>query len=228
VKFISSSPYIPFDGAKDLMEIHDNGMVNFIMTVSGKSFKTEAEAKEATANVFATIEPYKRFVTKYAVGAEGADIDYITDGDYKKITNPEESIRKIINNRPVIIDNQLAGMLSVSKKEDTILKKEYFESISNVKMIEKEVFQNLTFEVWPMILNSKKAEGLTPALKEEVMEYIKKFPNSMRVLGESLPPDRGPVGDTLRHFIEAEVVTYIDKGTEIDRVRMLSDATTAI
>lgn len=218
VRFISSSPYIPFDGAKDLMEIHDNGMVNFITAVSGKSFKTEAEAKEATANVFAAIEPYKRFVTKYGVGAEGADIDYITDGDYKKITNPTESIRKIINNRPVIVDSQLAGMLSPSKAEDKALKAEYFESIANVKMIEKEVFQNLTIEVWPMILNTDKAEGLTPALEAEVREYIQKFPNTMRVLAGSLAHPHQQLRDLIMLETEADMGT----GSEIDRVRMLN------
>ena len=220
VKFISSSPYIPFDGAKDLMEIHDNGMVNFIITVSGKSFKTEAEAKEATANVFATIEPYKRFVTKYAVGVEGSDIDYVTDGDYKKIANIEDTIRKVIKNRPVIIDSQLAGMLSPGKEEDKILKQEYFESISNVKMIEKEVFQNLTYEVWPMILNTEKAEGLTTELQKEVMEYIHKFPNTMRLLAQSLPDT--PNGDGLKHLIMVETEADMGGGSEIDRVRMLS------
>jgi len=208
VKFISSSPYIPYDGAKELMELHDNGMVHFIRTVSGKPFKTEAEAKEATANVFGTIEPYKPFVIKYAVAAPAEDIDAIVDGDYKKIANKEDTVRKIIANRPVIIDNTLAGSLIGNAD----LKKEYFESIANVKMIEKEIYQNLSYEVWPMILNSVKAEGLTPKLAEEVKEYCKKFPNTMLVLSGSLDASN----DALRILIGAEAVS--GSGAEIDSV----------
>ena len=222
VKLISSSPYIPFDGAKDLMEIHDNGMVHFITTVSGKSFKTEAEAKEATANVFAAVEPYKPFITKYAVGAEGSDIDAITDGDYQKITDPYQTIRKIIANRPVIIDDRLANLLSPGKADDKALKAEYFESIANVKLIEKEVYQNLTYEVWPMILNTVKAEGVTPALEEEVREYCKKFPNTMSVLAKGLlknnPKDPDPTENELKlyTFIAGQVIGV--PGSQIDTV----------
>jgi hypothetical protein len=235
IKFISSSPYIPFDGARDLMEIHDNGMVYLITTISGKAFKSEAEAKEATSNVFSTIEPYKPFITKYAVAAPDEYIDAIVDGDYKKITNPAESIRKIIANRPVIIDNQLAGLLSVSKEEDKALKKEYFESIANVKMIEKEIFQNVTYEVWPMMLNTLKKDGLTPNLIQEVTDYVKKFPNTMKLLSDSVDTIAGTVQVSglneeidnekglfkLKDLISDLSKEYMNKGSELDKVRVL-------
>lgn len=213
--FISSSPYIPFDGARDLMDIHDNGMVNLITIISGKSFKTEAEALEATKDVFNIIEPYRRFITKYAIGAEGSDIDYITDGDYKKITDPSETISKIIENRPNIIDDQLAGLLSPAKLEDKQLKAKYFESIANVQMINKEVYTNLKADTWKMILNSYEKDGLNEQLQYSLTEYCKKFPNTMRVLADSLDQEE------LKMYIIHECDIYNGKGSEIDAVHKL-------
>lgn len=221
--FISSSPYIPFDGARDLMDIHDNGMVNFITTVSGKGFKTEAEALEATKDVFTVIEPYRRFVIKYAAGATGSDLDAIVDSDYKKITNPSKTIEEIIANRPIIVDQQLSGLLSLTKLEDKSLKIQYFESIANVKMIEKEVYSNLKADTWSMIKNSFESGGLTDKLKDSLTDYCSKFPNTMRVLAGSITPDQlttDLTGD-LKGYILQECDKYDGRGSEIDAIHKL-------
>ena len=215
-KFIAS-PSVPFDGAKALMEIADNGMVNFIIKVSGEKFKNEAEAKEAAKKAFSMIEPYKPFVVKYGIAAPEEYVDAFVDGDYRKITNPAETIRKIIQNKPVIIDSLLSNMLSPSEKN---LKKEYFESISNVKMIEKEVFQNLTYEVWPMIKNSAEQQGMTPTLKDQVKYYVEKFPNTMTTLANSLDDTDGL--DELKLFI-LDFAPTITNGSELDSMRKLAN-----
>lgn len=213
VRFISTSPYIPFDSAKDLMEIHDNGLVNFIMKVSGKGFSNEAEAKAAAENVFTAITPYRPFIVKYAIGASPEDIDLITEGDYGKIKDKSEVIRKIIQNKPVIIDPTLVGLIPPSK-EGNVLKEEYFGSLANVKMVEKEVYQNLSYEVWPMIKKSNSEEGLTPALQEEVRIYCQKYPVKMTVLADSL--DGGdPKEAALRDFIDNNIS---GTGAEIDTI----------
>ena len=217
--FISSSPYIPFDGARDLMDIHDNGMVNFITTVSGKGFKTEAEALEATKDVFTVIEPYRRFVVKYATGATDSDLDAIVDSDYKKITNPSETIQKIIANRPIIVDQQLSGLLSLTKLEDKALKIQYFESIANVKMIEKEVYSNLKADTWSMIKNSAETDGLKDKLKEDLTYFCSKFPNTMSVLSDSITDTDGL--DELKIYIAQECDKYDTIGSEIDAIHKL-------
>ena len=220
--FISSSPYIPFDGARDLMDIHDHGMVNFITTVSGKAFKTEAEALEATKDVFTVIEPYRRFVIKYATGATDSDLDAIVDSDYKKITNPAETIEKIIANRPIIVDQQLSGLLSLNKLEDKALKIRYFESIANVKMVDKEVYSNLKADTWSMIKNSfesgrgdASSTGLTDKLKEDLTYYCSKYPNTMSVLAGSLDESE------LKEYILEECNAYDGSGSEIDAIHKL-------
>lgn len=213
-RFIGSSPYVPFDSAIDLMNLHNNGLVNFITKVSGKGFDNEAEAKAATADVFGVITPYRPFVVKYAIGASPEDIDAIVDGDYGKLKGKApESIRNIIANKPVIVDSTLAGML------DQELKKEYFGSLSNVKMIDKEVYQNLSAEVWPMIKNSLEADGLTDALKAEVKEYVQKYPNKMRVLAGSLS-----LNDEKEAMLNDFIIGSISgqKGTDIDAVNSLN------
>ena len=217
VRFISSSPYIPFDSARDMMEIHDNGMVGFVMKVSGKTFNNEAEAREATSNVFSLITPYRPFIVKYGIGAAPEHNEAIVNGDYAKLKPvANDVIKKIIANRPVMIDQTVAGLLGLSK-DDLELKKQYFESIANVKMLEKEVYQNLTYEVWPMIKNSNQAEGLSPALAEEVRMYCKKYPNKMKLLAGSLM-DTDTKEAILKDFIikESDVI-----GVPIDLVNAI-------
>ena len=214
-RFISS-PYIPFDGANDLLDVHNSGMVNFIVTVSGKKFDNEAQAKEAASSVFSVIEPYRRFVVKYGIAAPDEYVDAITDSDYNKITNKVEVVDKIIANRPVIIDSQLA----LSLVQAQALRQKYYESIAAIKMLEKEVYQNLTNVVWPMIKNSAEADGLTDKLKEEVMDYCKKFPNTMNILAAGLDDTDGL--DDLKLFTDRESLAHMVSGSEIDAVRKLN------
>jgi hypothetical protein len=186
VRFIESSPYVAYNGAKDLMAVHDSRLVYLVELITGKSFKNEAEAKEATSSVFGMIEPYRPFIVKYGIGAPADLQQSIVDGEYKKITDVQGAIRSIIANKPVIIDSNIAGLLSVSGEDDKALKKEYYESISSVKMIEKEIYTNLTDAVWPMIINTVKNEGYGALTQKEVTEYCNKFPNTMRLLGDSI------------------------------------------
>ena len=214
-RFISS-PYIPFDGASDLFGIHHSGMKYFIMKVSGKKFGNEAQAKEAASNVFSVIEPYRRFVVKYGIAAPDEYVDAITDSDYNKITNKVEAVEKIMANRPVIIDSQLA----LSLVQAQALRQKYYESISAIKMVEKEVYQNLTNVVWPMIKNSAEADGLTDKLKEEITDYCKKFPNTMNVLAGGLDDTDGL--DDLKLFTDRESLAHMVSGSEIDAVHKLN------
>lgn len=215
IRFISSSPYISFDTAKDLMEIHNSGMVNLIYQISGKSFKNEAEAKEATGKVFSTIPPYKPFVVKYGLAVPQEYVESIAASDYVKIrANASDVIQKIIANKPAMIDQYIIGLLGLGAAEQK-LKKEYIESVATVKMIEKEVYQNLAYEIWPMIVNSFEADGLTPTLKAEIKDYADKFPNRLRVLADGLSGN-----DDLRDFVN-ESADNSTNPTEIDSLLKL-------
>jgi hypothetical protein len=221
VRFIESSPYVAYNGAKDLMEIHDSGLVYLVEMISGKSFKNEAEAKEATSSVFGMIEPYRPFIVKYGIGAPADLQQAIVDGDYKKITDVQGAIRSIIANRPVIVDSNIAGLLSVSGDDDKALKKEYFESISSVRMIEKEIYTNLTDAVWPMIKNTVEKEGYGAKTQAEVAEYCNKFPNTMKLLGDSIKASDAS-SDILKKDI-AQLTQNPSNPSIIDTIHKFSD-----
>ena len=214
IRFISSSPYISFDIAKDLMEVHNSGMVNLIYQITGKSFKNEAEAKEATGKVFSTIPPYRPFIVKYGLAVPQEYIEPIAASDYSKIRgNASDVIQKIIANRPAMIDQFIVGLLGLGAT-DQKLKREYMESVAPVKMIEKEVYQNLAYEIWPMIVNSYDADGLTPVLKAEIQDYADKFPNRLRVLAEGLAR-MSFSKEELKDFVD-EAADKSTNATEID------------
>lgn len=208
IRFISSSPYISFDAAKDLMEIHNSGMVNLVYQISGKSFKNEAEAKEATGKVFQTIPPYRPFVVKYGLAVPQEYVDVISAGQYQdpKLKGKYAEIaEKIIKNKPAMLDNTIFMTIPNAK-----IKNEYAESVASVKMIEKEVYQNLAYEIWPMIVNSYEADGLTPTLKAEIKDYADKYPNRLRVLADGLTGN-----EELRDFVN-ESADNSTNATEID------------
>jgi hypothetical protein len=213
-----ASPYIPFDASKDLTAIADNGMVNIITKISGKDFSKESEALEAVRDTFSKIEPYRPFVVKYAMGIPSEYQEAIIEGDYKKITNPSETIRQIIANKPVIVDSGLINLLSPVKDKE--LKKEYFESVANVRILDKEIYQNLSYEVWPMVKNSAEQNGMTPILKDQVKYYAEKFPNAMKTLANSLTDTDGL--DELKLFIMGIVDSGV-QGSEIDTARKFRD-----
>ena len=100
------------------------------------------------------------------------------------------------------------------------MKKEYLESISNVKILEKEIYQNLSYEVWPMIKNSAEKGGMTPILKDQVKYYAEKFPNTMSILANSLTDTDGL--DELKLFIMGIVDSGV-QGSEIDTIRKFRD-----
>ena len=58
----------------------------------------------------------------------------------------------------------------------------YFNSISNVKLIEKEMYRNLPGVVAPLIINDYEQNGLTDELKGNVSYYVEKFPNAMNLI----------------------------------------------
>jgi hypothetical protein len=212
-RLIGSSPYITFEQATELTEEQNNGIIKFIEVVSGKSFNSENEAKEATTTVFGAIDPYKPYVIKYAVGITGKDAEDIVNGDYTKIVKEkrwEEVIEAAIANRPVIIDNTLAGMLV--KQPD--LKVKYYNSISSVRLIEKEIYTHLPGDIFAMMKNSCKADGLTDALKEEITDYCKKFPYQMIMLAPLVPKTTDYAG--MADFMTSEGEKYKNSGTAID------------
>jgi len=213
-RMFASSPYVPFEAAQQLIATQNKGLINFVETVSGKSFTKEEEAKQAAAIAFALVEPYKPYIVKYGVGASGKDIQDIVDGNYKNIIpRITEVVEDVIKNNPAIIDNGLAGNISARQGE---LKEKYFNSIASVKLIEKEVYSNLPGEPFEMLKNSCKADGLTAELKAEITEYCKMFPYQMKMLSTLIPATKEYAG--MADYIVEEFEKYKGSGSRIDFV----------
>lgn len=215
-KYICSTPYISFKQAEHLIALHDNGLSVFVEKVSGKKFD-EASAKDSVASVFGMIEPYKPFVVKYGMGAVGQDGEDILNSNYKAlIPRMKEVVEGIIANNPVIVDDALAKNIS---PKDAKLKEKYFNSLASVKLIEKEVHQNLTYDVFPMALKSLEVDGFTTELRNEIDYYCASFPETMKILAENyLKQD-----DANQKALADHILTETDKalangtGTEIDK-----------
>jgi hypothetical protein len=179
-KIIANSPYIAYGSLIQLVNVQDNGIVAILEKLSGDDFDSEMKAKDASVKVFAILEPYRPLIVKYAVGVPSDMVETIADGGYDKITDVNALVNSIIENRPVIVDN-----IIVAKIKDDKLKMKYFNSISNVKTIEKEMLENLPGVVFPLVVNEFEKNGLTDELKENLIYYIQKFPNTMITLASS-------------------------------------------
>lgn len=171
-KLIYNSPYIPYDGANELTDVQDGGIVALLEKISSEEMTNEIKAKDAAAKVFAILEPYRPFVVRYGLGVPSEMVISITDGDYSNVT--EEFVNEVIANKPVMTDN-----LIVSKIKNDKLKMKYFNSISNVQLLDKEVFRNIPGVVMPLLINDFNENGLTPTLSDNIKYYTEKYPNRM-------------------------------------------------
>lgn len=215
-KYICSTPYISFQQSEHLIALHDNGLSVFVEKVSGKKFD-ESSAKDSVASVFGMIEPYKPFVVKYGMGAVGQDGEDILNSNYKAlIPRMKEVVEGIIANNPVIVDDALAKNIS---PKDAKLKEKYFNSLASVKLIEKEVHQNLTYDVFPMVLKSLEVDGFTTELRNEIDYYCASFPETMKILAETYLNNADANQNALSDHIQAEASKAISNGTgtEIDK-----------
>lgn len=174
-KLIYNSPYIPHDASLQLIELQDSGIMDLLRVISSQDFKTDTQAKDAATKVFAILEPYRPFVVRYGLGVPSEMVISITDGDYTKVT--DEFVNEVIANRPVMTDN-----LIVSKIKNDKLKMKYFNSISNVQLLDKEVFVNIPGVAMPLLINDFNENGLTPALSDNIKYYTEKYPNRMKKL----------------------------------------------
>jgi hypothetical protein len=188
-KVVSNSPYIPYDGTIELNDVQDDGIINLLQKISGDDFDTDIKAKDASVKVFAMLEPYRPFIVKYAVGIPSDMVETIADGGYDKITDVNALVNSIIENRPVIVDN-----IIVAKIKDDKLKMKYFNSISNVKLIEKEMYRNIPGVVAPLLINDYDQNGLTEELKGNISYYTEKFPNTMNLIAAA-PKTPAELGD---------------------------------
>jgi len=215
-KFICHSPYIPYNGAMDLVEVQDSGMVNLITTITGKNFDSEAQAKSAAQEVFTMVEPYKPFVVKYAVGVPSDLVDSVVDGNYSSITDAKATIQEIIANGPVIIDNNILNLVSPTK--DVPLRLKYFNSLANVKLIEKEVYTNLPGTIWIMITNSAEI-AFNDDVKKSIDYYAERFPNAIINLANSpnTPEEVKDYAITKANDVKANPSNYMI--SEIDKIR---------
>ena len=216
-KFICHSPYIPYNGAMDLVEVQDSGMVNLITTITGKNFDSEAQAKSAAQEVFTMVEPYKPFVVKYAVGVPSNLVNSVVDGNYSLITDAKATIQEIIANGPVIIDNNILNLVSPTK--DVPLRLKYFNSLANVKLIEKEVYTNLPGTIWIMINNSAKNLSFNDEVKKSIDYYAERFPNAVINLANSpnTPEEVKDYAITKANDVKANPSDYMI--SEIDKIR---------
>jgi hypothetical protein len=203
-KIIANSPYIAYGSLIQLVNVQDNGIVAILEKLSGDEFDSEIKAKDASVKVFAMLEPYRPLIVKYAVGVPSDMVETIADGGYDKITDINSFVNSIIENRPVIVDNTI-----VSKIKDDKLKMKYFNSISNVKVIEKEMLENLPGVVLPLVVNEFEKNGLNDELYENLVYYIQKFPNTMITLA-SLRNTPAELGD----FIKEKANEVLDNLSE--------------
>lgn len=176
-KFICHSPYIPYDGSMKLVEVQDENMIKLIKMITGKTFDSESQALTAAKEVFTLIEPYKPFIVRYAVGVPSDLVDEVVDNNYTNISsNAKAIVEQIIANGPVIIDNNIANSLI----KEPQLKIKYFNSLANIKLIEKEVYDNLPRPIWIMITNTfESQQGLTDDVKKSIDYYAERFPNAI-------------------------------------------------
>lgn len=216
-KFICHSPYIPYNGAMDLVEVQDSGMVNLIASITGKNFDSEAQAKSAAQEVFALIEPYKPFIVRYAVGVPSNLVDSVVEGNYGSITDSKATLEEIIANGPVIIDNNILNLTSPVK--DVPLRLRYFNSLANIKLIEKEVYTNLPGTIWIMITNTFENEGLNDTVKKSIDYYAERFPNAIINLAGSpnTPEEVKDYAITKANDVKANLSDYMI--SEIDKIR---------
>lgn len=179
-KFIANSPYIAFDGASELTDVQDKGIIDLIERITGAEVKDGTTAKDASTELFKILEPHRSFIVKYAVAIPSSSMDAVVEGDYNKVSVTDELVKEIIANRPVMIDNMIAG-----KIKDDKLKQEYYNSISNVKLLEKETLNNLPGVSFPMLINEFDANGISSELKTNVQYYVEKFPFTMDGLADA-------------------------------------------
>lgn len=215
-KFICHSPYIPYDGSMELVEVQDENMIKLIKMITGKTFDSESQAKSAAQEVFALIEPYKPFIVRYAVGVPSNLVDSVVEGNYAAITDPKATIEEIIANGPVIIDNNILNLTSPVK--DVPLRLRYFNSLANIKLIEKEVYDNLPRPIWIMITNTFENEGLNDTVKKSIDYYAERFPNAIINLAGSpnTPEEVRDYAITKANEVKANPSNYMI--SEIDSV----------
>jgi hypothetical protein len=217
-KFICHSPYIPYNGAMDLVEVQDSGMVNLITTITGKNFDSESLALTAAKEVFTLIEPYKPFIVRYAVGVPSNLVDSVVEGNYGAITDSKATLEEIIANGPVIIDNNILNLTSPVK--DVPLRLRYFNSLANIKLIEKEVYTNLPGTIWIMITNTfESQQGLTDDVKKSIDYYAERFPNAIINLAGSpnTPEEVKDYAITKANDVKSNSGNYMI--SEIDKIR---------
>jgi hypothetical protein len=201
----------------DLVEVQDSGMVNLIASITGKNFDSEAQAKSAAQEVFALIEPYKPFIVRYAVGVPSNLVDSVVEGNYGSITDSKATLEEIIANGPVIIDNNILNLTSPVK--DVPLRLRYFNSLANIKLIEKEVYTNLPGTIWIMITNTFENEGLNDTVKKSIDYYAERFPNAIINLAGSpnTPEEVKDYAITKANDVKANLSDYMI--SEIDKIR---------
>lgn len=179
-QFFSNSIYVSFNLAKDMLGAQETMLSNIVYDITNKSLGQlgDDEAKSVIENVFKQITPYDRFVVKYGMGVNDDDlITKIVNKDYKAITdNLFDFVEKTIRNSPVIVEPYVIA-LGALKKDNLNIK--YLNSISSVRLLDKEVYTNASGYAWQLILNTFDANGLTDSLKMEIDYYCEKYPNLM-------------------------------------------------
>jgi hypothetical protein len=193
-------------------------MVNLITTITGKNFDSESLALTAAKEVFTLIEPYKPFIVRYAVGVPSNLVDSVVEGNYGAITDSKATLEEIIANGPVIIDNNILNLTSPVK--DVPLRLRYFNSLANIKLIEKEVYTNLPGTIWIMITNTfESQQGLTDDVKKSIDYYAERFPNAIINLAGSpnTPDEVKDYAITKANDVKSNSGNYMI--SEIDKIR---------
>jgi hypothetical protein len=175
-KFIAD-PNIANDGVQQLIVSQESQFKDIVSKISNLPIDSEDAAK-----TFNEIEPYRPFVVKYGLGVPDLYAGAVAEQDYNSLkSNIVEIVNEIISNKPIMTDTGITNLLA---KEDK-LKVKYYNSISNVKIIDKEIFSNLA-DIYALIENTyKKDNGLSAVLKRDIDFYVEKYPNGMRVLSSS-------------------------------------------
>jgi len=176
-----ANPNISNDSVKGLIYSQEIQFKDIVSKLTNSTLDNSENVSDVS-NAFKQIEPYRPFIVKYGLAVPDLYVGAVVEQDYNSLKSKiEEVVEDIISKNPVMTDAGITNLLA-GKDE---LKIRYYNSISNVQIIDKEIFANLP-DIFELIQNTfKKENGLSAELKSNIDFYIEKYPNGMEVLANA-------------------------------------------